>query len=233
MIQKSIYIFKSHFLTALICVLFVDFLEIWGNFSSIFPTTIVSGLLVYIYHDTLLFGTKIDIWKSGKNNPFPGLNFWLACLFPILVSLAVFNIALLIIDVPRNQLMGLILIVLVPLFGIVISFFGTMIPAAVMEESISPFAALKRSRKTFWFIFWRLIIGPFIYSVVIFISFIWMGKNGYAPEYPSTLSQITVWSALYYVTFSLLGVFNNALTASILSMAYAKSKGETLPELKS
>ncbi len=93
-------------------------------------------------------------------------------------------------------------------------------PAATVGTSTGLKAALKRAHKTFWFILWRLFAGPALYSIVLMTLLVQLGKLSDLPPFPQSFSEISVANTVYNVGMTFFGIFNSALTASILSMAF-------------
>lgn len=205
--------------------------EIWFGKLNGAVNTLAFGFMVHIYHYTLLTGNKVKTMGSSSPEQSPGLMFWLAYIFPFLILIPVFITVMTSMDV-QKQAFGLAILICVPIFILTLSLIGTMLPSAVLRQTASPIAALKRSKSTFWFILWRILVGPTLIFVIFVASTIWANRQGLIPETPSNFSEITPWTTLLLFP-TMIGLFNSALTASILSMAYAKSQGETLPELQS
>ncbi|WP_159453904.1 hypothetical protein [Ruegeria meonggei] len=207
-------------------------LDIWGQGSigrSLVPTLMVYGYLAFAFHFTLLTGTTVSVFQFFPQNSSPSWSFWVAFLLPIffLILAMVTTIFIVKSTLPDEALsgreaLGYAMLFSIPLFGVLLAAVGTMIPAATIRTSTGVRAALRRARRSFWFILWRLVTGPTVFSLIFMGVALTLDQQGFASEVPETFAGITVSNAVYQTVAGFLGIFNTALTASIFSMAYTR-----------
>jgi hypothetical protein len=216
--------------------------EIWANgriARNLVPQIMGYGYLVFFFHVTMLKGYTVKFWKNGKKNTdSPEKHFWIAYLFPliaIVVLIVVLTWVLLsIFDTQPGYLdaiKGLVLLLTALFIAVLVSLFGTMIPAAVVKSSIGFSAALKRARSSFLFILWRLIVGPGLVTIGIFFLIVVLEGQGLALTTPGAFADVTLVNTLLNIALGAIGIFTSALTAAILSMAYLRYEEGQKPQL--
>lgn len=230
MYKLAFHIFRIYWVPILLASVILFLLDIWGQGSigrSLVPTLIVYGYLAFAFHFTLLTGTSISVFQTSSHPPSPSWSFWVAFLLPIFFLLLVIGVTFFTVKaklpaevLPGDAALGFAMLVSLPLFGLLLAAVGTMIPAAAVRASTGVHAALKRARRSFWFILWRLITGPTVFSLVFVGVTLTMAQHGLDSAVPETFAGITFSNATYHTVAGFLGIFNTALTASIFSMAY-------------
>ncbi len=219
-------------------------LDIWGGDSAtktVAPKLILHGFLLFLFHYTMLTGSVVEVWRKRSINTGPKMHFWIAFAFPPVVSLAVCLAFILLMqstslaEAVTHEMRFILYMLLFGLsFWIVLSIFGTMLPAATLGSATDFSAALKRSRKSFWFVCWRLLVGPVLYSlsvIAVLVSAIVLGLMPDIPSIPNSFADITIYNAVWYVALGFVMIFNNTLTAAILSMAYLRSEEGHNPQV--
>lgn len=229
MFTHAIKLFKLYFIGLLAISAMLLALDIWFAETSSTGATIIFGLIIHIFHYTLLTGEKINFWRKGTREQNPSFKYFLVYLFPLFISYLVFQSINVFVD-DQRQIMAIAILIFTPVIILTLSLIGTMLPSAVLKRTASPIVALRRAQNTFWFVLWRLLLGPTLLITVFIAATLWANKQGILPETPSNFSEITPWTIVLLVPL-LIVFFSGALTASILSMAYAKSQNETLPNL--
>ncbi|WP_170432700.1 hypothetical protein [Ruegeria arenilitoris] len=230
MYKLAFHVFRMYWLPVLFASVILFLLDIWGQGSigrSLVPTLMVYGYLAFAFHYTLLTGATTSVFKTSGQTPSPNWSFWVAFILPIFFLLLAMGIAFFIVKaklpaemLPGDAALGFAMLVSLPLFGLLLAAIGTMIPAAAIQASTGVRAALKRARRSFWFILWRLITGPTVFTLVFVGVTLTLAQQGLDPAIPETFAGITVSNATYHTVAGFLGIFNTALTASIFSMAY-------------
>lgn len=130
----------------------------------------LSLIAIHFFHRHFLFGEPFSFSKPAPNAPQMRYGkFGFVSLLIIFVPLA---IALLVVLLPltdlaqdRDTLVGLVLLVFLPLYLIVLSLFGTLLPAAVQGNK--SFRVVHGMRA--WFqVMWRLLLGPGVVGAAFF-----------------------------------------------------------------
>jgi hypothetical protein len=85
-------------------------------------------------------------------------------------------------EASKESFIGVILIVALPLMWVLLILFGTLFPAAAARQSLSPLAALRAARRTWWRIALQLLLLPFLYGVVMLFllskAYAWLEGSG-------------------------------------------------------
>ncbi len=127
----------------------------------------------------------------------------------------------------RGHILLSVLIALMPaiiVYGVLLSLFGTVFPAAAIGGDRSLKAAWKRGKSSFWKTLGRLIVGP--------LAFVLFGGGGVGfLTYYLAKSGIDVESASVNIPLSVLAYSINVcgilLSVSALSMAYQSAEART------
>jgi len=230
--KLAFHVFRMYWLPVLFASLLLFLLDIWGQGSigrSLVPTLMVYGYLAFAFHFTLLTGTTISMFQLTGQNPSPSWSFWVAFILPIFFLILAMITTFFIVKaslpdeaLPGRAAQGYAMLFSIPVFGVLLAAIGTMIPAATIRTSMGVRAALKRARKSFWFILWRLVTGPTVFSLIFMGVALMLDQQGLVSEVPETFAGITVSNTVYQTVAGFLGIFNTALTASIFSMAYTR-----------
>lgn len=127
----------------------------------------------------------------------------------------------------QDRLIGALIISLAPaifVYGLLLSLFGTMLPAAAIGANKSLSAALQRGKASFWITFGRLAFGGFSVSVVgtalVFGIMFYLDNAGL--DVDSAAVDIPLSILAYSINF---GSILLAVTA--LSMAYQSAENQT------
>ncbi len=196
------------------------------------PKIILYGFMTYAFHNTMLTGGDMNWWGRMDKDAQPTWRFWVAYVWPLIVFVVVLFVggaAAQSITPERHSGTELVLgvaLLAVPVLGLLLACFGTMLPAAALRRPIGLRATLKRTPATFWFILWRLAAGPFVFTVIAMVAITLIDLNGVVAPMPESLESFTIGGAVFSVLAAFVGFFNTALTAAILSMAYMKAGGD-------
>lgn len=241
MYRYAFQLFRLYWPVILLVSAFMYLVEVWGKDRwslTLVPSLIAYAYLVFLFHVTLLKGIPLSCWGTGTSLERPGKRFWIAYLFPFVsFVLAAFVFAAIIKHafpaevLSPNAAMGYAILLSLGSLGILLASFGTMIPAATVGSSVGFSAALKRARKSFWFVLWRLITGPVLFFVGFVVLISLLEKQGLLPPFPDAFSSITVSNAAWNISLNFLGTFSSALAVAIFSMAYLWVEEERSPKI--
>lgn len=241
MYKLSLQLFRVYWSFIFLMSALLFLLDIWANdspFRKLVPAVLIHGYLVYIFHLTLLKGPPIKLFGKNSLALSPDRHFWIAfvsmSVVAIFLAFGFFSIvssSLVSFDVPGNAATGLAFLLSVACLGVLFSVLGTMIPAATIGSAVGFAAALKRARRSFWYILWRLITGPTLSSLGIFVLWIILLQQGLFPPFPETFSDVTVFNAVSDISLRFFGTFSTALVAAIFSMAYLQVEEGRAPEI--
>ncbi|MBE1292467.1 MAG: hypothetical protein GJ677_08245 [Rhodobacteraceae bacterium] len=193
---------------------------------------ILYGFMAYAFHNTMLTGGDMNWWGRMDKNAQPTWRFWVAYVWPLIVFVVVLFVGGAVAQSVTAEkysgvaLVGLATLLAVPVLGLLLACFGTMLPAATLRRPIGLSATLKRTPATFWFILWRLAAGPFVVSMLGMVAITVIDLSGFVPPMPESLESFTFGGAVFSVLAAFIGFFSTALTAAILSMAYMKAGGD-------
>lgn len=233
MFKCAFWLFRLHWSKILLVstTLFAADLYSAGRISTaLVPSLLGYGYLAYIFHASLLEDFHQKTWGSDATMQ-QDWRFWIAYLFPFVTLLgAALGIAFLIHSIlPSGKLtldvilsVSLLISLTISLF--LLSVFGTMIPAAIAKKSVGFKAALKRSHGSYWFVFWRLLVGPAFMGIVWVSLGTFLTLTELVPQIPETFSEVTVTNAFWSIAVKFLGSFLSALCASIFSLAYLRAE---------
>lgn len=235
MYKKAFSLFRSHWDYILLMSLLSFGIELWaaGKPSrTLVPIFFLHGYVIYIFHFCILTDFKGSLLTKNANIGNPRMRFWLAFSLPLIaLMITTFFIASLLATQLSEEAVAPGLSKFVALMcGIVILWFllslvGTMIPAAVLNKPIAFDVTLRRARKTFVPIFWRLLVGPGLYGAIATSAFTFMVVKDIAPNPPVGFSNVTLTNGAFSVLINFLSFFPSALTAAVLSMAYMRVEG--------
>ena len=210
-------------------------IELWAAgkpSKSLVPTLLLHGYIIYIFHFCILTDFKGSLLTKNANIGNPKMRFWLAFSLPLIALMVMtFSIAMILATQLTEEAVAPGLSKFAALLcGIVILWFllslvGTMIPAAVLNKPIALGVTLRRTRKTFFPIFWRLLVGPGLYGAITFSALAVMAMKEIVPNPPAGFSDVTLTNGAYSVLINFLSFYTSALTAAVLSMAYLRAEG--------
>ncbi len=196
------------------------------------PSSFVAWLRVFSLHFSHVIAQRLPPKDMGPDATMQqDWHFWIAYLFPFITLVgAASGIAFLIHSIlPSGELaldviLSFSLFISLTLSLFVLSGFGTMIPAAIAKKSVGFKAALKRSHGSYWFVFWRLLVGPALLGFVWVSMVTFLSLTELVPQIPETFSGVTVTNTFWSITAEFLGSFLGALCASIFSLAYLRAE---------
>lgn len=210
----------AFFLVVKMAMSFIE--DYFGLKSSTVVNLILEVGIAFVAYSTLLRGSYSEaMWTTGSKPPLNSFFFRFALLFfiPLLFALG---------SLPFLLPLGDISIVLFMLvFGIctliMLSLFGTMLPGVIDGGERSWGAALRRGSRTWWFVCWRLIAGPFLVMVLIFVAAFLPIQSEFAID-----RQIQWLTMLIFVPIMAIGIFASVMVAVILTQAYLRAESPAL-----
>ena len=186
-------------------------------------------IIAYLFHRHFLFDEQLTFSSKGKAGlgarPIKFGWFILASVGLILApaALAVIWLIKFAPDVKdRGQQTGYILLIMLPIYLIVLSAFGTALPALVERNRAYKLSSgLRATFQTMW----RLLLGPALVGAVVFVATILLAtKLETNPAFLSKTGQF-----VYAVLNDTLGFLPTLLAVGVLCHVYQKIKPATAP----
>ena len=187
-------------------------------------------IIAYLFHRHFLFDEQLS-FGSSKGKAAPGSPpmkygwFILASVGLILTpaALAVIWLIKFAPDVKdRDQLTGYILLIMLPIYLIVLSAFGTALPALVERNRAYKLSSgLRATFQTMW----RLLLGPALVGAVVFVATILLTNR--LETNPAFLSKTGQF--VYAALNDTLGFLPTLLAVGVLCHVYQKIKPATAP----
>ncbi len=182
MYKQALGAFVAHFSIFLVYAAAATFLEELNLGTSFLGVGFVlSALLAFYCHRMILLGDEFgwdkviakrrDFGNSIKLWPF----LWRVMVSTVLFILLVFTVywqlrgfVVTVLQGPDVLILGLIFsgLIVLPFFGAVLALFGTVFPAAAINDDASLSKAFARGKKRFWITLWRLFAGFFCFTAV-------------------------------------------------------------------
>ncbi len=225
--------YKANFLNMIfIAIGFVilDFLvPILGSSSG---TNIGSSMLqiltAFFIHQTIISG-KLKHWKETSPNDTTFIGFMIRSFgFGIIIFILVIILMLLpfMLGIKGDTAIGIGIIfgivIGTPIYGFILSYFGTILPATIAQGDRSVAAATQRGRKTFWYTFSRLCYGSALFFLAYFALLYILGRAGLPLNVYSETGGISIVGTLLSIPFYMSGIFGTALAATALCQAYLR-----------
>ncbi|MBO9477666.1 hypothetical protein J7382_08990 [Shimia sp. R11_0] len=237
MYKYALLLFRQNWMFVLLTSVGLATVDLLSGSSGVAASVIVQGFLVFVFHAALLTGASPNIFGNFGKDLQPTWRFWVAYAVPLTFCIAAMLIVAFLflggvaIGGSTEIWVILVFLVVVPFWGVLIALIGTMVPAATLRQSISLSATLKRGRRSFWFVLWRLALGPGVFASALFALLMFLESHSIAPSFPETFQELTVINGAWSVLVEFIGLFSSALAASVLSMAYVRVEGgELFPE---
>lgn len=151
-----------------------------GDSDSMTGGTIV-GYAVYAYymHRFLLLDEALSTWRAAKpTRPHRIGRFILVTglLFAVVVAIGFYGTFRVTEGLRDDRFLGVFLLITILANLVVLSLFGTVLPAAAVGDGIGLSATLGRTRATFLRIFGGLIGGPGVVGAVGFATILFLGN---------------------------------------------------------
>lgn len=207
-------------------------LEVAGQFGS--GSSIAGAefaaftIFAYMLHRHFLFGDTLKAFgKIESTRPSARGRFFLISL-PMLVvpiGLAVFLVLgpLHVSSRDVNLLTMILLVVILPLYLLMLSVFGTMLPAAASAEPFGLGLTLSRARRSFWRIFGGLLVGPALFGSAAFIVIILLSVRLGLPLDPrDAQGAFSPVGAAASVLLQMVAMINTTLAVVVLCNAYRR-----------
>lgn len=200
------------------------------------PKLILYIFALFLFHRTILTGPpggaatrKDPRLPDGDWPEMPGWRLWLVIVLLFLTDIGAIVLFTSLLksfaqaqNLGRNELIGLTILLTLVVQWLLLSLFGTAIPAATLNYRTSPGEVLTRARHSFFFIASRLLIGPGLLGSLMFAGLLYAATAGLLPGWQS-LADITPVSALIELGFGFMRYFIMCLTAAILSEGYLRA----------
>ncbi len=231
MYKKAFTAFCGNFqLFALFAALMTILDEFDIGAGGIFVQFLIAGYLAFYSHRMILTGDNFKGAalvnpKSENGQPLVYRPFlirfgllWLAFFVAIMLTAWAIYKLLGSTSIDTEQFIGALILSLVamfPVYGIVLSLVGTILPAAALNEDAGLDLAFARGKKTFWKTLGRLTVGSFLFGCATFAVGLWLFSYVVGHDVESGI--------LYYSVSFLVSVLSCGITllaATALSMAY-------------
>ena len=222
--SKSWALFRASWTAYLVFAVLLNLVsEFLPGTSGTTATAVSQIFIAYSLHRHFLFDEPMGWGRTpGPQRPWKtGRFLWTSLLIiglPLIVSVVLaFNLAPAIAG--REKMIGLLLILILPLYLVALSLFGTALPAAVER---GPGYGLSRGIRLAPGVALRLVLGPGLFGVTWFGALILLGVL--AAQSPwlgqalaGQVAQFTL-GALGY----LIGLINTTLAVAVLCQAYRR-----------
>ena len=195
-----------------------------GTAATLVPLLFIA----YMFHRHFLFDEQLTFSKAKVAPGAPPIKvgwFILASTGLILlpVALAVIWLIKFAPDVNDSGLQtGYMLLIMLPIYLIVLSAFGTALPALVERNRAYKLSSgLRATFQTMW----RLLLGPALVGAVLFVAMVWLASRLLTNAvFLSTTGQF-----VYDVISGTLGFLPTLLAVGVLCHIYQKIKPVTAP----
>lgn len=213
-------------------MLFAVVFAVFDLFIALSDTTGAGVLVAYLgivllMHRAVLLDEPLPIWSGGPRGaefvgPFSRF-VGVAILFLALASAA--GVATVLALRPRlgQDAAGLAYLAFYLAYFVVLSLWGTALPAAALGERRVLRAAWRRARSTGWRVAGGLMAGPTLFTVLVAGAGLASGRAlGLGGE---VAPEVRVWwlAVALDVPFQLIGLFVSALAVAVLCRAYART----------
>lgn len=192
--------------------------DYFGLKTSTVANLVLEVGIAFVAYSTLLHGGYSTAWPSGTKPPFSSFFFRFGLLFFIPLFFALGSLPFLL---PLGEIS---LVLFMGIFGIaaliMLSLFGTMLPAIVDGLDRSWGAALRRGTKIWWFVCWRLIAGPFLVMILLVVIAVSLPM---ASEFAID-GKIQWLTMLAFIPIMAIGMFASVMVAVILTQAYLRAE---------
>lgn len=190
--------------------------------------TFVAGALVaYLLHRHLLLGERAWGASKGTQQRPAGMGRFMlvsAALLGVPIVTAfplVFHLAKQ--GVPENTIVVAYVFAVMVLYLVMLSLFGTMLPASAVREPFGLGLTLARARRTFLPIFVGLVVGPGLFSVLLLAVATWLHASFGFPL--DAYERTGAFDALGFAGGALMrlgGLLSTTLAVAVLCNAYRR-----------
>jgi hypothetical protein len=180
-------------------------------------------MIAYYFHRHFLFGEDMSFKTHKVADSAPPLKFgWFILLSAALVfvplGVSVFlSFQLLPANSPSQCMFGAIVILFLPMYLIVLSLFGTALPAVVARDGTF---RLSQGIRAVFYTMWRLLLGPAVIGTLFFALAITIDKPLAAlGVLPGSLGELA-----YFTPLRTIGFFTTIIAVAVLCEMYRRTR---------
>jgi hypothetical protein len=179
--------------------------------------------VAFVAYTTLLYGSYTAAMTAERKPPIHSFAFRFFLLSFIPFAIALCSLPFLF---PLGEVLSLTLFLLVFAVStvLVLSFFGTMLPAVIDGGNRSWAAAIQRGSLTWWSVCWRLIVGPSL----VMVALIGAASLLTIPSEYAIDGEIQWLTMLIFVPIVAVGMFASVMVAVILTQAYLRAESAAI-----
>ena len=193
-------------------------------------------IFAYLLHRHFLFGDPVAAFgKVASARPSSQGRFILISLPMMLVPMGIATLLLIgplqsAMTSDKGDLAARLLILFLPVYLLMLSVFGTMLPAAASAEPFGLGLTLRRARRSFWPIFGGLLIGPGLFGIASVLAMTALSSwLGIAVDARDAAGQFSPVGAVLAVGMRLIALTNTTLAVVVLCGAYRRVAPPPVP----
>ena len=198
------------------------FIQLTG--ANVSSSVIAWVVISYILHRSLMFDETNLMSKPQhpKRPQWMGRYIAVASGFPFVCFILAASIGLYLIPASEPRaLIALIIIVMILSLIILLSIFGTMLPAIAAADRFGFGVTLKRAKSTWYKILGGLLIGPVLFSALYYAGIFWLVTNVVPIEpYYTKATGVQLEQVLIGMITTCFQLFNFILSIVVLTLAY-------------
>lgn len=182
-------------------------------------TFVALTIIAYYFHRHFLFGEALTFkTQPAVADGAPPMKFgWFMLISAALIAVPVGMALAMAFQYPSGQVLGVMLIVLFPLYLLMLSLFGMALPAAVARDGTYRLAqGIRFAIGTMW----RLIVGPGLVGLILLAATL---GGGYAVDTLGVPERSLILLA-WYIVLRTLGFLTTILAVAVLCEMYCKSR---------
>lgn len=182
-------------------------------------TFVALTIVAYYIHRHFLFGERLTLtMKPASAEGAPPIKFGWFFLLSAALPFVPIGVALAIaVQFPAPQVLGVMVIVMFPLYLLVLSLFGTALPATVARDGTYRLSqGLRATFKTMW----RLVLGPGVMGLALLAAGI---ASSQAIEALGTPEESPILLA-HYVVMRTLGFLTTIIAVAVLCEMYRRTR---------
>lgn len=184
-------------------------------------TFVALTIVAYYIHRHFLFGEGLSMtMKPAPAEGAPPVKFgWFVLISAALILVPVGVALVIAVQFPAPQVLGVMVIMLFPLYLLILSLFGTALPATVARDGT--YRVSQGVRATFRTM-WRLVLGPGLVGLVLLAATVASGPALEALGTPET-SPIML---AYNIVLRTLGFLTTIIAVAVLCEMYRRTRPE-------
>lgn len=222
MYKKAFQTYKEIFVIVLIVAIGIPIASLFT--SSSWAILFATAMLAFWAHRNILTGEKMGLKNNpDKNTHSPWAFIW---RFAVLIFIPIILATIMTfttVGISDTGIFTLVLLIIsFILLGIILSLFGSVLPAASVKADASFSTAMKRGAPRFWSTLWKLIYGPVVIS--IFSAIIWVILYSLVSNIEMGPSMTTIIDVTIGFISGLISALSTVLVATILSQVYMDSE---------